>query len=121
MNPLKQEFIRLFRESGWKQAEIARQLEMTRGGVNGIITGKTVPSHATLKLFQLLLLAKKPEVMAAHKSDRKVKEALPRREEWAEDLLEALRQVTPRHRADLLDALQAVVRAFPHRKIRCNQ
>ena len=41
--PLKKEFIQLFKLSGWTQAEVARQLELTRGGVNGIITGRTVP------------------------------------------------------------------------------
>jgi len=55
LDPKKREFIELLKGSGWSQAEAARMLEMTRGGLNGIVTGNTIPSPATLKLFRLLL------------------------------------------------------------------
>lgn len=55
MEALKQRFIKLFEASGWTQAEAARRLEMTRGGVNGIITGNTVPSPGAVKLLELLV------------------------------------------------------------------
>jgi transcriptional regulator with XRE-family HTH domain len=52
MHPLKKEFQELFKKSGWSQAETARRLDLTRGGVNGIITGPAVPSKAAIKLFR---------------------------------------------------------------------
>lgn len=55
MDPAKKEFIELFNRSGWSQAEAARHLEMTRGGLNGIVSGDTIPSPATMKLFRYIL------------------------------------------------------------------
>ena len=55
MHPRKQEFISLLKSSGWSQAEAARRLDLTRGGLNGIVTGPTKPSSTLLKLFRLLL------------------------------------------------------------------
>lgn len=63
MDPKKQEFKRLLDLSGWTQAEAARKLELTRGGVNGLVTGKSVPSQATLKLFRLILESERPEAL----------------------------------------------------------
>jgi len=53
VDPFKQEFIALFELSGWSQAEAARQLHLTRGGVNGIITGKASVSASTVELLRL--------------------------------------------------------------------
>lgn len=53
MDPLKQEFIALFELSGWSQAEAGRQLHLTRGGVNGIITGKASVSAGVVELMRL--------------------------------------------------------------------
>jgi len=108
--PLKREFINLFKASGWTQAEVARQLELTRGGVNGIITGSTVPSQATLKLFKLILLAEKPEAMKA--SERSL--AIRRTEKlWLRELIAEMRRVSPSHRARLVLALKTMATAFP--------
>src|SRR5437764_11309915 len=99
--PLKKEFIQLFKVSGWTQAEVARQLELTRGGVNGIITGPTVPSLATVKLFQLIL--------ASREGGEKSKTVAAGEEDWAEPLLKELRQVEEGRRAELVAVLGEVV------------
>lgn len=65
MNALKREFIELARRSGWSQAEIARKLKYSRGGVNGIITGPHNPSEPLLELFRLKVSAEKPELLTA--------------------------------------------------------
>jgi len=78
-HPLKKQFIELYEQSGWSQAEVARQLELTRGGVNGIITGPTVPSLATVKLFQL--------VLRSRAGDGRARETAAPHEPWAEPLL----------------------------------
>jgi transcriptional regulator with XRE-family HTH domain len=107
--PLKREFISLFKASGWTQAEVARQLELTRGGVNGIITGSTVPSQATLKLFKLILLAEKPKAMNTGTSL-----AIRRTEKlWLRELIAEMRRVAPPHRARLVLALKTMATAFP--------
>ena len=62
-DPRKTEFIELFRRTGWTQAELARKLEMTRGGVNGIVTGPTIPSAAALQFLRLTLLAERPQAL----------------------------------------------------------
>ena len=108
--PLKKEFIQLFKVSGWTQAEVARQLELTRGGVNGIITGRTVPSHATVKLFRLILLSEKPEVMSAAARPATLQYA---EESWLRELLDEMRRVAPGHRQRLISALKSVAASFP--------
>lgn len=51
----KDEFIDLFKRSGFSQASAARELDITRAHVNGIITGDTVPSPTLLKFFRLIV------------------------------------------------------------------
>ena len=109
-NPLKQEFLELFESSAWTQAEVARQLELTRGGVNGIITGRTVPSNATVKLFKLILLSQQPEVISAAARPASVQFA---EESWVRELMEEMRRVAPAHRPRLMSALKGVATAFP--------
>jgi len=53
---LKRRFVELFHASGWSQAETARRMDMTRGGINGIVTGPTVPSPGTVRFLEMLLL-----------------------------------------------------------------
>ena len=108
--PLKKEFIQLFKLSGWTQAEVARQLELTRGGVNGIISGRTVPSHATVKLFRLILMSETPEVMSAAARPASLQYA---EESWLRELLEEMRRVAPAHRQRLISALKSVAASFP--------
>jgi hypothetical protein len=81
---------------------VARQLELTRGGVNGIITGPTVPSLATVKLFHLILRSRI--------GDAKGAETASLGEKWAEPLLAELREMDESRRAKLVAALCDVVR-----------
>src|SRR6185295_8130042 len=103
MHPLKKEFAQLYEKSGWTQAEVARQLELTRGGVNGIITGPTVPSLATVKLFKLILTPSGAESKAG--------QGTPKKESWAEPLLAELRKLSAGGRRRMVLALLEVVRA----------
>lgn len=100
LHPRKSEFIRLFHKSGWSQAEIARKLDLTRGGVNGIITGSTVPSEATLKHFRLtLLLEGKPEAA----TDQTLREGS------AAQLQARLDALPPNERAEVLEMFNVLV------------
>jgi DNA-binding XRE family transcriptional regulator len=105
VHPLKKEFIEYYKKSGWTQAEAARQLELTRGGVNGIITGPTVPSLATVKLFKLLLESQ------AEPGSRS-KETSPQKEDWAESLVQELRKLDEPSRLRLVPAIREMVKAF---------
>lgn len=67
MNDLKSEFIKLAALSKWSQAEIARRLNMTPGGVSGIIKGEKVPGERLLELFRLKLFADQPGLLTAEK------------------------------------------------------
>jgi transcriptional regulator with XRE-family HTH domain len=62
MDANKQEFIELFKRSKWGQAELARRLHLTRGGVNGFITGKAAPSDTVMKLFRLVMATEGPGI-----------------------------------------------------------
>jgi len=95
----KAEFIALFRRSGWSQAELARKLEMTRGGVNGVITGRTSPSAMALRLFRLILVGECPEALAAAPA--------PVLEPWEEQVLGTLRGLNPAERVRLLGVIDA--------------
>jgi transcriptional regulator with XRE-family HTH domain len=56
LKTLKQRFIELYVASGWSQAELARRMDKTRGGINGIITGETSPDPSSVKFLETLLL-----------------------------------------------------------------
>lgn len=103
MHPLKKEFIELYRQSGWTQAEAARQLELTRGGVNGLITGPTVPSLATVKLFRLIL--------ESRAESGKTPAVENQGNAWAEPLLADLRRLDEGQRSRLILAFREVLRA----------
>jgi transcriptional regulator with XRE-family HTH domain len=66
LNALKREFIALAERSKWSQSEIARKLNMTRGGVNGIVTGEKIPGPRLVELFRVKLAADRPELPASH-------------------------------------------------------
>jgi transcriptional regulator with XRE-family HTH domain len=53
----KERFIELFHASGWSQAEVARRINKTRGGINGIVTGNTKPSPSAVKLLKHEMVA----------------------------------------------------------------
>ena len=53
----------MFARTQWSQAELARKLELTPGGVSGIVKGPTNPSASLLKLLQLVVALEKPELL----------------------------------------------------------
>lgn len=55
MDVLNQEFIRLLANSGWKQSEAARHLELSPAVVTRYLNEDTRPSLTVLKLFKLLI------------------------------------------------------------------
>jgi transcriptional regulator with XRE-family HTH domain len=118
LHPLKKQFIDLVTASGLSQADIARLINMTRGGVNGIVTGESVPSIATVQLLKLALLAEKPEILRpSGKGFRDAASAESYNPDgWANDLLNELRQIEEKDRDTLVLALRAVVRAWPRRR-----
>jgi len=44
MDALSKEFVRMVKQSGWRQREVARQLELTEGAVSHIMTGRNRPN-----------------------------------------------------------------------------
>ena len=126
MHPLKKEFLNLFEASGWSQAEVARKLEMTRGGINGIVTGETVPSVATVKLFRLILQGEKPGVRMPPHAVLNGKPTAPtqplgasqeleehyKAEDWAALLME-LNQLSPEDRSNVLDGMRCFMKSIP--------
>lgn len=122
MDPLKSRFIKLWQESGWPQAEAARRLSLTRGGINGIITGPAIPSQSLVSLFEL--------VLEAHRAGRPVPDAVQppsvqsedppgkrRVPGWAEPLFADLEHLEESARAQAISICQGVVATFPKRKV----
>lgn len=124
MSTLKRDFIELAKASGWSQAEIARQLELTRGGVNGIITGTKEPSKAMVRLLYLVLMSEKPQIFKAHPE---LKEPGIGRENIGlhvkrgrrgpvVELFEALMQLEEANRAELAQQFLSLLKAFKKSK-----
>ncbi len=114
MYPANREFVGLMNAAGWSQAETARKLALTRGGVNGIVKGRTKPSEGTLKLFKLILASEQPEAVSA--SDLQFKERYSPVESWAEDLIGSLRELSEEDREKMLTAFQAMLGTIPERR-----
>ena len=97
----------MFTQSGWTQAELARQLKLTRGGVNGIITGAAVPSESLIELLRLkLALAGKP--LSATPSEQ--------REDAARYGIDKKLAALPEHeRAEVIEIFNAIVKSAERR------
>lgn len=124
VSTLKRDFIELAKASGWSQAEIARQLELTRGGVNGIITGTKEPSKAMVRLLYLVLMSEKPEIFKGRPdlkepgvSPENLGVAVKRgRRGPMIDLFDALMQLGEADRNELAQQLLSVTKAFKKSK-----
>ena len=114
MNGLKHKFIELFSSSGWSQAEVARRLEMTRGGVNGIVTGDAVPSPAAVKLFEMIL---ESEGRRPHNRPAALHDGDPAVTEAEMSLLMELRGLQPDARELTIDSLRRLMKAMPKVKV----
>lgn len=55
MDILNEEFARLLKNSGWKQSEAAKQLELSPAVITRYLNNDTHPSLTVLKLFKLLI------------------------------------------------------------------
>ena len=104
MHPRKLEFIELFEKSGWNQAETARELDMTRGGLNGIITGPTVPSAALLKFFKMVLAASGRVSTSSDSVNSNL---------WSCDLVNELRGLPEHQRDKLITAFRQIAKVIP--------
>jgi transcriptional regulator with XRE-family HTH domain len=99
MCPENQEFIAMAKLCGWSQAEVARQLLLTRGAVSQIFHGKTRPHRRTLYLFKMILT----------KQDRSGVEGSPNA--WESEVLAWLRRIHRAQRQRLLEAVKLLVTA----------
>lgn len=106
-HPRKSEFLALYKRTGWTQAELARKLELTAGGVSGLIRGETVPSAGLVKLLNLVMLhedpAPTPRSRRAPAAGRGVDRALDR-------ALVALAQMRTSERTVLLNEFTKVAK-----------
>jgi transcriptional regulator with XRE-family HTH domain len=97
------EFLRLMETSGWSQAEVARQLHMTSGGVSQIVNGQVRPSATTLRLFRLII-----ETRGTPRAEAATKEG---GEAAAATIDTLLTRVPARRRAATRAAIQAMIDA----------
>lgn len=103
MDPKKAEFIRLFEKTGWTQAELARRLGKTAGGVNGIIKGETVPDESTLRLMKFVVVSENVDISDAL-NDR------PAVAPWAQNLVNELAALPEKDRDELAAQFASIVK-----------
>lgn len=113
-------------------AETARKLDMTRGGMHGIIHGDTIPSVATVKLFRLVLKGEIPGiVLPPHAeegggdfplkpSDLREPEAQYTTRGWQTEVIDNLNALHPEEREKVIDVLNAALR-LTKRPVRTTQ
>jgi transcriptional regulator with XRE-family HTH domain len=97
MDPLSKEFVRMVKQSGWTQKEVAQQLRLTEGAISHIMTGRNRASETVMHLFRLIA----PGVAGPE----------TRANAWEEDFLRKLRALKPAQRARVLGALDAMIGA----------
>jgi len=106
MDALSKEFVRMVKQSGWTQREVARQLELTEGAVSHIMTGRNRPSPTVVRLFRLVLESEEGGTVVKDGA------GLTRKAEpWEEGLLEKFRALNPGQRGRVLTAVEAMVSA----------
>ena len=113
MTPEKREFLELFEASGWSQADLARELDMTRGGIHGLVKGDTNPSIATVRLLRFVLAQKNPQAITNVKYSTDQSDIAMKDEPAGSDLdaLIASIKAQPRNRQpELIDTLKRVVK-----------
>jgi hypothetical protein len=85
---------------------------MTRGGLNGIITGPTVPSAALLKFFKMVLSA---AGRVSNLSDS------PNANPWSSDLVNELRGLPEHQRDKLVTAFRQIAKVIPDQSVSYKQ
>jgi len=115
IHPRKREFLALARQTGWNQAELARKLEITPGGMSGLVKGGTIPSAGLLKLLRLVVFTEKPEALQAGAA--RPTSLPPEPKDFAlEGLLTTLASMTPRDRTDMITQFTAIGRVILRRR-----
>lgn len=101
---------------------MARRLSLTRGGVNGIITGDAVPSPTLMELLRLVVARSHPEVAERFNlyeedptdyTPDKIRDGPGPVPEWMMPVMTALGQVNEASRAQAVKAVEGVLAAFP--------
>lgn len=87
----------LFQASGWSQSDLMRLTGMTRGGVNGLVTGPTNPSEATLKLLELLMLKEGKTIPGAEKHPELQEQGQRLEDREILPKLVEIRKISPKH------------------------
>jgi transcriptional regulator with XRE-family HTH domain len=98
------EFLELMAAAGWSQAEVARQLEITSGGVSQIARGHVTPSPVTLRLLRLLVHG----TTAASEGAGTVPA-------YAQGLIRALEEIEPEMREVVIDTALRLAKAYKKR------
>jgi hypothetical protein len=111
VDALKQEFVRMWKHSGWTKSETARKLGMTAGAVNHLVNPdhSNKPSETTLKLFRLIL-EMEANPAASFASQPAFYDA-PRPDDDEAELLKVLRRFPRAERRRLLEAMSRLVTA----------
>jgi transcriptional regulator with XRE-family HTH domain len=99
------EFNALVAASGWSQAEIARQLQITPGAVSQLCSGATRPRAATLNLLRMILGREKPQAL---RNNARVMTAA-----WENRLLARLRGLPAAERDPLLGVFHKMIDLLP--------
>ncbi len=110
MTTEQQEFIALWKASGWTKAEAARQLDLSRSAVGRFVEGKISPSIQTLKLFKLILAAEKPGALTGAVLHEEYEQT-----EWEKKILRALRPLHREDRDRVLRTITAMIEGLPQR------
>jgi transcriptional regulator with XRE-family HTH domain len=105
MHPRNQEFLGMAKLCGWSQAEIARQLHLTRGAVSQIFHGKTHPHPRTLYLFEMILA--KEENTGLNRVER-----TPGLDGWESEVVAWMRRMHQAQQQRFAEALRLLVKAY---------
>jgi transcriptional regulator with XRE-family HTH domain len=102
--PRAREFARLLKAAGWSQAEAARRLQLTRGAVSQILSGRTNPRASTLNLLRLL----------ARDQSAAPPEATVPMQEWERQFLDQIRDLPADRRKQALELIRDLAPGSGH-------
>jgi len=115
IHPRKREFLTLAKQTGWSQAELARKLEVTPGGMSGLIKGGTIPSAGLLKLLRLVVFTEQPGVLES--AAGRAAALPPEPKDLALDgLLSILAGLGPKDRGELVAQFTGIARVVTRRR-----
>lgn len=115
MDPLNIEFIRLLSESGWTQAQAARELRLDPGTITYYVQGKTRPSPTVLRLFKMSIGDATP-IPGERETTKIIKGPFSELENWEQEIVTELRNVEPEIRKRVLPHIKALIVELPKAK-----